>query len=77
MTKTVITCSPSDKVSVVASTMLTRKVRHLPVEDEGRIVGMISIRDVLNLRLDELQREASLLRALASEAGRERAVDRE
>jgi CBS domain-containing protein len=76
MTRTVITCSPNDKVSVVASTMLARKVRHLPVEDDGRLVGMISMRDVLNLRLDELQREASLLRALASETGRDRAMDR-
>ena len=76
MTKTVITCSPTDKVSVVASTMLARNVRHLPVEDNGRLVGMISIRDVLKLRLEELQQEASMLRALASETGRDRAMDR-
>lgn len=77
MTKTVFTCSPQDKVSVVASTMLARNVRHLPVVDEdGRLVGMISMRDVLNLRLDELQQEASMLRAFASEAGRDQPMDR-
>jgi CBS domain-containing protein len=76
MTRTVITCTPKDKVSVVASTMLARNVRHLPVEEDGRLIGMISIRDVLKLRLEELQQEASLLRALASETGRDRVVDR-
>lgn len=76
MTKTVFTCSPQDKVSVVASTMLARNVRHLPVVDEGRLVGMISMRDVLKLRLEELQREASMLRAFASETGRDRDMDR-
>jgi CBS domain-containing protein len=76
MTRTVITCSPTDKISDVASTMLARNIRHLPVEDGKRLVGMISMRDVLNLRLDELQRQTSLLRAFASEADRDRAMDR-
>lgn len=76
MTKTVIVCSPNDKISDVASTMLARNVRHLPVKEEERLVGMISIRDVLNLRVDELQRQASLLRAFASEADRDRPMDR-
>jgi CBS domain-containing protein len=76
MTKAVITCSPDDKVSIVASTMLARNVRHLPVEQEKRLVGMISIRDVLNLRVDELQQQTSLLRAFASEADADRVMDR-
>lgn len=76
MTKTVITCSPGDKVSDVASTMLARNIRHLPVEEGGRLVGMISMRDVLNLRLDELQRQTNLLRAFASETDRDRGMDR-
>lgn len=70
MTKTVITCSPNDSVAIVASTMLSRKVRHLPVQDGDRLVGMVSIRDVLNVRLDELQRETGLLRAFASHTDR-------
>jgi CBS domain-containing protein len=72
MTKTVITCSPNDNIAKVTSTMLSRNVRHLPVVDEGnRLVGMVSIRDVLNLRLDELQRETAQLRNLVSETDRE------
>jgi CBS domain-containing protein len=66
MTKAVITCSPDDYVAHVASTMLARNIRHLPVEHEKRLIGMISMRDVLNSRLDELQRQASMLRAFAS-----------
>jgi CBS domain-containing protein len=66
MTKAVITCSPHDDVALVASTMLARNIRHLPVEHDKRLIGMISMRDVLNSRLDELQRQASMLRAFAS-----------
>jgi CBS domain-containing protein len=65
MAKTVITCSPNDDVAKVASTMLSRNIRHLPVDDGRGLVGMVSIRDVLNVRLDELQRETAQLRSLA------------
>jgi CBS domain-containing protein len=68
MTKAVITCSPQDTVASVASTMLSRNIRHLPVEQDKRLIGVISMRDVLNTRLDELQRQASMLRAFASDA---------
>ena len=71
MTTTVITCSPGDKVSDVASTMVARNIRHVPVVEENRLVGMISIRDVLNFRVDDLQQQTSMLRAFASEIGRE------
>jgi CBS domain-containing protein len=71
MTKAVITCSPDDDVAKVASTMLSRNIRHLPVRDGNRLVGMVSIRDVLKVRLDELQREAAQLRSLANQTDRE------
>ena len=71
MTKAVITCSPDDNLGIVASTMLSRNVRHLPVLDGSRLIGMVSIRDVLNFRVDQLQRETGLLRAFASQTDRE------
>ena len=71
MTKTVITCSPDDNIAKVASTMLSRNIRHLPVDDDNRLVGMVSIRDVLNLRLDELQRETAQLRNFVKLTDRE------
>ena len=71
MTKTVITCSPGDEVARVASTMLSRNIRHIPVHDGNGLLGMVSIRDVLNVRLDELQRETAQLRSLANQTDRE------
>ena len=71
MTTTVITCSTSDKVSDVASTMVARNIRHVPVVEEGRLIGMVSIRDVLNFRVDDLQQQTSMLRAFASDTDRE------
>lgn len=65
MTRTVVTCSLRDPIATVASTMLARDIRHLPiVDDGGGLLGMLSIRDVLKWRVDELQREAALLRTL-------------
>ena len=46
MTKAVITCPPHDDAAHVASTMLARNIRHLPVEHDKRLIGMISTRDV-------------------------------
>ena len=71
MTKAVITCAPGDEIGIVASTMLSRNVRHLPVKDGERLIGMVSIRDVLNFRVDQLQRETGLLRAFAMQTDRE------
>ena len=51
--------------------MLSRNIRHLPVNDDNRLVGMVSMRDVLNLRLDELQRETAQLRNFISLTDRE------
>jgi len=71
MTKAVITCSPDDDVAKVVSTMLSRSIRHIPVTDGNALVGMVSIRDVLNVRLDELQRETAQLRSFATQRDRE------
>jgi signal-transduction protein with cAMP-binding, CBS, and nucleotidyltransferase domain len=51
--------------------MLARNVRHLPVKDESRLVGMISIRDVLNVRIVDLQQQTSQLRAFANQTVRD------
>ena len=70
MTKTVITCSSQDSIANVASTMLSRNIRHLPVVEDTRVVGMVSIRDVLNFRLDDLQQEAAQLRMFMNQTDR-------
>ncbi|MEQ1718592.1 MAG: CBS domain-containing protein [Hyphomicrobium sp.] len=65
MTKVVITCSPADSLYGVAKVMTTRRIRHVPVSENGRLVGLVSIGDVLNHRLEELQLEANVLRDYA------------
>lgn len=72
MTTPVITCRLTDQVAIIASKMLARNIRHLPaVDDQGLLVGMVSMRDVFNVRVDELQQETALLRTFANESHRE------
>ena len=66
MTRGVITCSPDDDVAKVASAMHAHHIRHIPVVEGNRACGMVSIRDLLNVRVDELQEEAAMLRTLAN-----------
>ncbi|EJW13420.1 Inosine-5'-monophosphate dehydrogenase [Rhodovulum sp. PH10] len=65
MTKAVITCSPQDSVAEVSKVMTVRRIRHLPVKDGDRLVGVISIGDVLKSRLSEMELEANVLRDIA------------
>ena len=64
MTKQVITCTPEDTLADVARVMNQRHIRHLPVKASSQLVGIISIRDVLEQRLDEIERKAKLLTTL-------------
>ncbi len=70
MTEKVFTCTPDDPIGRVASMMLSRNVRHLPVEKDGRLVGIVSIRDVLKVRVEELQQRSALLNSLANKSDR-------
>ena len=58
MTSPVETCGPSAHVDEVMQTMTARHFRHLPVLDDGKLIGMISIGDVVKSRLDELETES-------------------
>ncbi len=62
MTRAVITCGPDDAISAVAKIMTQRRFRHMPVEKDGALIGLVSIGDVLKHRLDELQLETNVLR---------------
>jgi CBS domain-containing protein len=70
MTKDVITCSPTDDIALVGSMMMSRRIRHLPVQKGGKLLGMVSIRDVLNQRVDQLQRDTAQLRTFVAEVNR-------
>ena len=58
----VITLSPAETVSHVMALMTRHRVRHMPVLRNGKLVGIISIGDVVKHRLDDLEIEASVLR---------------
>jgi CBS domain-containing protein len=62
MTTQVVTCVPADRVTAVMARMTRHRVRHLPVVDQDRLAGIISIGDVVKHRLDELELEANVLR---------------
>lgn len=61
MTKDVITGLPQDDLLSVANTMTERRIRHLPVVDAGRLVGMVSIGDVVKAQRDKYQGEVDTL----------------
>ena len=57
MTKSVVTCDPETTVSDALSLMSRHHFRHLPVVRDGQILGLLSIRDLLEFRLEALQEE--------------------
>lgn len=62
MTRKVSTCSETDTVSAIMEQMTAGKFRHVPVVDQDRLVGIISIGDVVKHRLGEMEREQEALR---------------
>jgi CBS domain-containing protein len=62
MTRRVVTCSASDTIASLMERMTAGKFRHLPVVDQGRLTGIVSIGDVVKHRLQEMEREQSALR---------------
>jgi CBS domain-containing protein len=61
MTKKVVTCSPKDRVIAVMEQMTNGKFRHVPVEEDGKLAGIISIGDVVKQRIAEIQLEKDAL----------------
>jgi FOG: CBS domain len=61
MTAEVHTCPPSASVHDLARTMTDHRVRHVPVTEDGRLLGIVSIGDVVKARLDELEQERAHL----------------
>lgn len=62
MTRKVVSCREKDTVSEIMETMTAGKFRHLPVVEGGRVVGLISIGDVVKWRVGEYEREQEALR---------------
>ncbi len=58
-----ITCTPNDTIDKLMSVMTDRRIRHLPVLEGGRLVGIVSIGDVVKYRLSETLAEVEAMAA--------------
>ena len=61
MTRNVVTCAPEDSVDSLAETMTERRIRHMPVLAAGRLVGIVSIGDVVKSRISQLETDRKQL----------------
>ncbi len=62
MTRDVKTCSEDDTIEGLMGHMTMGKFRHMPVVEQGKLVGIVSIGDVVKNRVEEIEREAAALR---------------
>jgi CBS domain-containing protein len=62
MTRKVSTCHERETISSIMERMTLGKFRHVPVVDQGRLAGIISIGDVVKYRLSEVERDSAALR---------------
>lgn len=68
MTRRVSTCTPDDTEGDIMERMGRAAVRHLPVLHHGKLIGLVSARDILNLRIEKLER---LMDEIRSEAAKQ------
>ena len=61
MTADVRTCSRGDSVDALMAIMTDHRIRHLPVAEEGRLSGLVSIGDVVKRRVEQLEVETQQL----------------
>jgi CBS domain-containing protein len=62
MTREVVTCREAETVSSIMDRMTAGKFRHVPVVDQERVIGMISIGDVVKYRVHEMEHDAARMR---------------
>lgn len=61
MTTQVVTCEPGEGVDSLAAVMTERRIRHMPVVEDGRLVGLVSIGDVVKSRIEQLESDREQL----------------
>ncbi len=62
MTRKVESCNESETVAQIMERMTQGKFRHMPVVDQGQVVGVVSIGDIVKHRLHEMERESTAMR---------------
>ena len=69
MSSVLVTCAPDDHIDDLSALMTNNRVRHVPVLHGGRLVGIVSIGDVVKNRMEELQAEQQHLQAYITQGG--------
>jgi CBS domain-containing protein len=62
MTRKVETCTEAESVATIMERMTAGKFRHLPVVDQGRLVGIVSIGDIVKHRVQEMESDSVAMR---------------
>lgn len=65
MSSRVITCESDDRIDAVLAKMTVARIRHVPVVNQDRLVGIVSIGDLVKHRLEEKELEANVLLELS------------
>lgn len=68
MTAPAVTVSPDGAVMGALSLMTRRRIRHLPVVENGRLVGLVSIGDLVKYRIDRVEADAAAMREYIQQA---------
>jgi CBS domain-containing protein len=68
MTAPAVTVVPADGVLSAMALMTRRRIRHLPVVDGGRLVGLVSIGDLVKYRIDSVEADAAAMRDYIQQA---------
>jgi len=63
MTSPVVTCNPQDTEHMVMEIMTLRRIRHVPVVEDGELIGLVSIGDLVKRRIENAERQVEDIRA--------------
>ncbi|MEK6651378.1 MAG: CBS domain-containing protein [Nitrospirota bacterium] len=62
MTKDLVIAEPDDEVNYAMTIMINKRIRHLPVIEKGKIISVVSIRDMVKAQVSNLQAEVHYLK---------------
>ena len=66
MSRDVVTCKLDDTLAHLMQVMTVRRIRHLPVVEDDKLIGIVSIGDVVKNRMEEIEKEADEMRHMIS-----------
>ena len=69
MTRNLILGTPADDIGAAGSTMVEKRIRHLPVMDAGKLIGIVTIGDIMKAQRDALLGEVDTLQTIVMEKG--------